>query len=58
MKSNSDTLIAPKALTATQIQSAIGRVVRYASRRTGAWLAAIVAILLATLASSLTLQAI
>jgi subfamily B ATP-binding cassette protein MsbA len=58
VKSNSDTLIAPKALTATQIRSAIGKVLRYASRRTGAWLAAIVAILLATLASSLTLQAI
>ena len=58
VKSKSDTLIAPKALTSTQIQSAIGKVLRYASRRKGAWLAAIIAILLATLASSLTLQAI
>ena len=58
VKSNSDTLIAPKALTSTQIQSAIGKVVRYASRRKGAWLIALFAILLATLASSLALQAI
>lgn len=58
MKSKSNTLIAPKPLSTIQVKTVVQKLMYYASRRTGAWIIAIVAILLATLASSLTLQAI
>src|SRR3990172_4624533 len=58
MKAKSNTLIAPKSLSTIQVRTAVEKLLHYASRRKGAWIIAIVAILLATLASSLTLQAI
>ena len=58
MRAKSNTLIAPKALSQIQVRTVVEKLLHYAARRKFAWIAAIIAILLATLASSLTLQAI
>jgi len=58
LRAKSNTLLAPKSLSTIQVKTALETLLHYASRQKGAWIAAIAAILLATLASSLTLQAI